>query len=269
VNHLARVLEARQNRMASVLDQQVRILDRPFQSRTEGDSENVSQSEIFSGNSPFIVQGRFVGRHQAPAALYILAQLLALSIVQSRDIRHQQYFEAVDLGGIEHSVVNHLEQDAFLDERLIEAERMVLHLLAGLRAAVESSRPLGVNHAHPRDRLLVSQVALPAMAPGVDLLHHGKPARVMDAARDLVKPGPQPVGDPVEHPDGGVTTPIWKMPPMGFDPRVARYSFPFLPFAHGAVAPLRPWRSANRVGAISPTSFMSSPLMAPPPELAM
>ena len=40
------------------------------------------------------------------------------------------------------------------------------------------------------------------------------------------------------------------MPPIGLRPIVERYSLPFLPFAQGAVSPLRACRSANRVGAM-------------------
>ena len=65
------------------------------------------------------------------------------------------------------------------------------------------------------------------------------------------------------------STPTLKMPPIGLRPIVARYSLAFLPLAHGAISPLRAWRSANRIGASSPMAFMSSGLVAPPPVLGI
>jgi hypothetical protein len=50
---------------------------------------------------------------------------------------------------------------------------------------------------------------------------------------------------------------------------VERNSLPLLPLAQGAATPLRPWRSANRIGARSPIVFMSRSASAPPPELGM
>src|SRR5674476_314754 len=51
----------------------------------------------------------------------------------------------------------------------------------------------------------------------------------------------------------GSSTPTLKMPPIGFTPMVERYSLPFLPLAQGGVTPLRAWRSAKRMGAVSYT----------------
>jgi hypothetical protein len=59
------------------------------------------------------------------------------------------------------------------------------------------------------------------------------------------------------------------MPTIGFEPMVARNSFPFLPFDQGAATPCRDCLSAMSVGASSPIRFMSRELVAPPPVLGI
>ena len=63
--------------------------------------------------------------------------------------------------------------------------------------------------------------------------------------------------------------PTLKRPTTGFMPMAARYSFAFMPMAHGAISPWRAWRSATSIGARAPMRFMSSRLVAPPPVLGI
>ena len=63
--------------------------------------------------------------------------------------------------------------------------------------------------------------------------------------------------------------PMLAMPTMGLRPKVARNSFAFFPFAHGAISPRRDCRSANSVGASWLMVVMSIEVIDPPPELAM
>ena len=97
--------------------------------------------------------------------------------------------------------MHHLERDARLDQRLVHTQRVVLHLLARVGAAVEGGGLLRIDQRHPRQRRLVPQVALVAPVPVVDVLDHRQPALVVQVARELGEPRAQPVGDPVGDPD--------------------------------------------------------------------
>ena len=182
------------------------------------------------------------------------------------DVGQDQGLEAARDVGVEQAVVDHLEGDAGLDERLVPAERRVLDPLADAVAAVEPRGLLRVDEPHPGQRALVAQVPLGSVAPGEDLLDGTEPARVVQHARELREPGPHAVGDAGPRPRGGSRPrsarspssgraprrPTLKMPPTGLPPIVARYSFAFLPMAQGAMSPRRACRSANSIGARSP-----------------
>ena len=57
------------------------------------------------------------------------------------------------------------------------------------------------------------------------------------------------------------------MPPTGFDPMAARYSFAYLPLIHSGIVPLRAWRSANRIDESLPSRTMSIRLKRSPTRI--
>ena len=114
---------------------------------------------------------------------------------------------------VEEPVVDHLEGDPGLDQRLVPPQRVVLDLLPGPRAAVEPGGLLRVDQAHPGERRLVPQVPLDAVVPAVEVLDDPEPAAVAEHAGELGEPGPQAVGDPVGEPDADLRLALHRVLP--------------------------------------------------------
>src|ERR1039458_6818179 len=92
--------------------------------------------------------------------------------------------------------MHHLERDARLHQRLIPAQRMVLHL--------RSTKPGGllrIDQANSSERAIVAQVFLPTSVTAVHVFHRLQPPWVMQHARELGEPRPQPIGDAIRHPE--------------------------------------------------------------------
>ena len=102
--------------------------------------------------------------------------------------------------GIEQAVVNHLERNSSVNQRLVDAERMVLDFRAGLRTSVELRRLLRIDNRYTRDRFQIAQVTLRFVVPGVEILDDFQSPLIVNAAGNLVEPGPKAVGDSVDHP---------------------------------------------------------------------
>ncbi len=114
----------------------------PFGFAAVGSPEQIGQAEVAPLHTSFVVKRRFIRGHQATAPLDELAQLLALHIRQRRDVRQDQRRKLAGVLFVQQSVVDHLERDARLDERVIHALGVVLDLVVGARAAIVVPRLL-------------------------------------------------------------------------------------------------------------------------------
>ena len=143
---------------------------------------------------------RLICRHDAAAPRHEIANLPALRVRKRRDVRQDQNLIMRRVLRIQQPVMDHLKRNPRLDQRLIVAQRVVLHLRPRLRAAIELRRLLRINHRHARQRRLVAQIPFVAEMPPVQILHHRQPALVMQRARELREPRPRSLRDPVDRP---------------------------------------------------------------------
>ena len=148
------------------------------------------------------------------AALHELAELPALRVGQGGDVRQDERLEPVQVVGVEQPVVDHLEGDARLDQRLIPAQRVVLDLLPGLRAAVKPGGLLRIDQPDPRQRTLVAQVFL-ARGDASGRCPPPTPSQraVVQHAGELGEPGPQAVGDAVGDPEADLRLALHRVLP--------------------------------------------------------
>ena len=178
--------------------------------------------------------------------------------------------------------MNHFEGDPGLDESLIPSQRMVFDFLRGLRTAIEPGGLLRVDQPDPSQGLFVAQVFFNPIMPPVNSSTTPSQRRSWIVPENLVNQGRRPLAIPSatqmrisaslwteSFQRYASSTPTLKMPPTGLLPIVARYSLALLPLAQGGISPLRACRSANRIGASSPMTFMSRGLVAPPPALGI
>ena len=107
-------------------------------------------------------------RHQASAMGYKSPNLVALRVTQRGNIRQDESLEFRQMRRIQKLVVHHLKRDARFNQRLIPAERIILHLGRDLLIAVEPCRLLRIDQPHARQRFAVSQVALILLRPQVE-----------------------------------------------------------------------------------------------------
>ena len=213
-----RVVQAVEQRVPAAgagvgLEPQVGVPHRPLGAAPERDAEQVGQAEVRPPLAPLVVERRLVGRHEPAAPLDERAELPALLVRQGGDVRQDERLEPGQVGRVEEPVVDHLERDPGLDQRLVPAQRVVLDLLLRPRAAVEPGGLLRVDQAHPGERLLVPQVPLGAVVPAVEVLDDAEPAAVAEHAGELGEPGPQAVGDPVGEPDADLRLALHRVLP--------------------------------------------------------
>ncbi len=199
-----------------VLETQVGVAHRPLAAPHERDAEQVGKAEVGARRAPLVAKRGLGGGNEAAAPPYEIAELGALAVGERFDVGQDQGLERRETIGVEHPVVDHLEGDAGLDERLVPAERRVLDPLADAVAAAEPRGLLRVHEPHPGQGTLVAQVPLGSVAPGEDLLDGTEPARVVQGARELREPGPHAVGDEVRGPEADLGSTLHGvLPPVG------------------------------------------------------
>ena len=181
------------------LDGKVGILHRSFVAAGKGRTKEIGQPEVLAALAPLIVKRRLVGGDQAAAVVDKGTQLLALFVGKGGDIGQDQRLEGGQVFGVEQAVVHHLEGDTRLHQRMVVALRMVLDTFVGAITAVVIPGLLRIDHGHTGNRCFVAQVGLPLIVEGVHVGHRLEPARIVDHAAELGKPGAQPIGDAVGH----------------------------------------------------------------------
>src|SRR5690242_8337725 len=83
------------------------------------DTEKIGEAEVGAARAVFVIERGLERRQEAAAAADVLAELLALGVGERRGIGEEQQLKAIDMVGIEQSVVDHFEGSARLDEGLI------------------------------------------------------------------------------------------------------------------------------------------------------
>ena len=102
-------------------------------------AEQIAEREIVALVALLVIERGFIAGDQAASALYKIADLAALRIGKSRDIRQQKQLVLVD-ARIEHLVVHHLEGNPGLDQCLVHAvDGLLDQALYALRPGVEES----------------------------------------------------------------------------------------------------------------------------------
>ena len=173
-----RVLEPAQQRVPAgrlVLEAQVGVADRPRPAARERDAEELREAEVAPLGAPLVAE-RGLGRgHEAAAPPHEVGELRRTGGRRApRRWAGRGSGAARGASSSSWPVVDHLERDAGLDERLVPAERRVLDPLPDALAAAGPRGLLGVDEPHAGERPLVAQVALGAVAPGEDLLDRAR-----------------------------------------------------------------------------------------------
>ena len=183
-----------------LVDVQVRVVDVGVDLPGERCAKHRRQAEVGAADAPFVVERCLVRRDDAAAAANEVGELAALRLRQGSDVRQDECPVTANVRSVEQLVVHHVERDARLDQRMVEAQRVILD--PGLRAVatVAGRGLLRVHHRHARQRLLVAEIPLVAPVPDVDVLDGFHPACVHDLAVELGEPWPEIVGDAVDGP---------------------------------------------------------------------
>src|SRR6266851_2473462 len=100
--------------------------------------------------------------------------------------------------------MHHFEGDARLDQSLIPAESIVLHLRFGMPLAVVPGRLLGVNQSDSRERSLVHEVLLILFRPEINFFNALKPTLIMESTGEFAAPRTHTVGNGVQNPDANL-----------------------------------------------------------------
>ena len=127
-----------------------------------------------------------------------------MRVGQRGNVRQDQRLELVQVCGVEQTVVDHLEGDARLDERLIPAERVVFDFCAGAVAAVKPRGLLRIHQPCARERRLIAQILFPTRQPLINPFHRLEPAFVVQHAAEFREPRTQAIRDAIGHPEANL-----------------------------------------------------------------
>ena len=248
----------------------------------EGSSKERGETEIFARHAPFIVERGFIGGHDATASLDEFTDLGTLLRRQRRDVGQDQGAKLFGVLTVEQMVVHHFERDSGFDERLIKAQCGIVHGSDRIDPSIERGGLLGIDHAYAGQGFLVAEIILVGVMPLEDFFHHGKPALIVGLRVELGEGRTEILGYAVGHPEPDFVAALHGILPAililqadaedtrdGFASECGTKLFGAFACGPGGAQAARPWRSASRVGAISPTVFISNWLSAPPPVLAM
>ena len=104
-------------------------------------------------------------------------QLIALRVAQHGNIRQDQRLVIFQMLGVQQAVMDHLERNTRLNQRLIPAQRIVLDL-----RAVVPGRLLRIDQPHARKRTTVGEVVLVLLGPHINLFDLAQPSLIMQCA---------------------------------------------------------------------------------------
>src|SRR5262245_23756311 len=155
------------SRRRLVLEAQIAVADWARHAPDERHAEELGKAEVRSLRPLLVAERRLPGRDEAAAGANERGELRALSVRERRDVGQHERAERREARRVELLVVDQLERDARLDERLVDAECCVLDPLARALAAVEPGCLLRVDDADAGERALVAQVAFGAVAEAV------------------------------------------------------------------------------------------------------
>jgi hypothetical protein len=118
-----------QRAVGLALNIEIRILHAGVHLAIEGAAKEIGKAEVRAALAPLVIERCFVSGDQIPAGFDELPKLGALGIGESCDIRKNQSPEIRQTCAVQQAIVHHLEGNARLNQRLIEAGGVIVNFL--------------------------------------------------------------------------------------------------------------------------------------------